>query len=339
MRCLVLADALRERGDSVRFACRPQQGDLIELIRNKGFDVIELVAPKVWQQPKSSSDYAAWLQVPWQEDAESVIEQIEQIDLLIVDHYGLNREWEETVKRHYSCKLVAIDDLVRQHRAEIIIDQTLLRDADDYRAINPDSVILAGCDFALLNPLFADYRQQLRQQGKNLSQSVKILVTMGGVDKPNATMKVLQALSEFTDHSQLQVTVLLNPKAPHYSQVSEFSEQNKEWIRHFDFIDNMAELMSHHCIAIGAPGTTSWERACLGIPSIIIPLAPNQADIANSLEVAKAAVKVELSVFDRSFKTAVADILKNWQEYHETNLSVCDGLGRERVLQEIQGLF
>ncbi len=339
MRSLVLAVALREQGDIVRFACRPQQGDLIELVRSKGFDVIELVTPKVWLQPKTSSDYAAWLQVPWQEDAESVIEQIEQVDLLIVDHYGLNYEWEETIKCHYSCKLVAIDDLVREHRAEVILDQTLLRDAADYRVRNPKSVILAGCDFALLNPLFAQYREKLLQQDKTLPQTVKILVTMGGVDKPNATLKVLQALSELDNHLQIIVTVLLNPMAPHYSQVRGFSEKNKEWIRHFDFIDNMAELMSDHCIAIGAPGSTSWERACLGIPSIIIPLAPNQTDIANNLDIAKAAIKVELSVFDRSFKAAFADILNNWQEYHETNLSLCDGQGRERVLQEIQRLF
>jgi len=132
---------------------------------------------------------------------------------------------------------------------------------------------------------------------------------------------------------------LLSPQAPHYKKVRDFSLNNKNWILHLDFVDNMAEIISKQSIAIGAPGGTSWERACLGIPSIVIPLAENQKDIANKLEVSKAVIKVELLEFDRKFKWAYEELLKNWNKYHAFNLSICDGRGTKRVIQIIQQLF
>ena len=339
MRCLVLAQKLKEQGYAVSFASRPQQGDLVEFVRNKGFDVYELIIPHYWQTPVNSSDYAAWLQVTWKEDAKSLIEQVDNVNLLIVDHYGLNDDWELLVKKELKCKVFAIDDLVRKHQADLILDQTLLRDAKEYQTINPSSVVLTGCDFALLNPSFSVYRREILKQNKVLLRPIKILVTMGGVDKPNATLKVLSALSAVKCNSKIKVTVLLGPKAPNYTQIQDFSLKNLDWIEHHDFVENMAELMSECCISIGAPGSTSWERACLGIPSIIIPLAENQTDIANNLAAVKAVIKVELTDFNNSFINAYEDILRNWQGYHETNMALCDGLGTDRVFQQIQRLF
>ena len=146
-------------------------------------------------------------------------------------------------------------------------------------------------------------------------------------------------MSIYKNQLEIDVTVLLNPKAPHYKEIREFSLNNESWLTHIDFVDNMAKLMSKSSIAIGAPGSTSWERACLGIPSIIIPLAENQRDIANNLEIAKAAIKVELVEIESNLFNAIQELINSWQAYYETNISLCDGLGRERVLQEIQKLF
>jgi UDP-2,4-diacetamido-2,4,6-trideoxy-beta-L-altropyranose hydrolase len=337
MRCLVLANALNQNGFEVCFASRPQQGDLIEFVREKGFKVYELVTPEQWKTPRNSADYAAWLQVSWKEDADSLLEQIECVDLLIVDHYALDYEWESVVCDRLSCKVFAIDDLVRKHKADLILDQTLMRSESEYAEVNSGTLIVAGCDYAILNPLFADFRERGLPK-ESLSTAVKVLVTMGGVDKPNATLLVLEALSKL-DKERPEVTVLLNRNAPHYAQVESFSAQNQEWIKHLDFVDNMAELMVQHHIAIGAPGSTSWERACLGIPSVIVPLAENQMDIAINLEIAKAVVKVDLEKLSLSCSQAYLELLNNWQEYHETNLELCDGLGLKRVVQEIKKLL
>lgn len=336
MRCLVLACALRKEGHTVSFASRPQQCDLVEFVRNKGFEVNELVSPHCWLTPQNSADYAAWLQVSWQEDADSLIQQVDDVDLLIVDHYGLNADWELFVKNSLSCKVFVIDDLVRKHQADLILDQTLLRDAKEYQKINPNSVVLAGCDFALLNPNFINCREKVLDN-MALPSKVNILISMGGIDNPNATLQTLEALSKISCNKPF-VTVLLSQKAPHYQSVKDFSLQHSSWITHLDFVDNMAELMLMHHVAIGAPGGTSWERACLGIPSIIIPLAENQKTISAKLVEVGAAIMVDLDKIESALLPAYQTMVNVWPTIRLANLSVCDGLGLLRVTQCVNAL-
>ena len=132
MRCLVLASMLREHGHQVSFACRPQKGDLLDFVRNKGFEVKELIVPSEWSTPKSSADYEAWLQVPWNVDVDSFVSKFDSVDLVIVDHYGINAEWEKHCKTQLQCKLFVIDDLLRPHNADMILDQTLSRTPSEY---------------------------------------------------------------------------------------------------------------------------------------------------------------------------------------------------------------
>jgi len=329
MRCLVLANELVKQGHIVCFACRPQSGDLIDFIRNKGFLVKELVTPVDWQIPQGSADYAAWLQVPWQKDADSFIEQIDYVDLIIVDHYGINAEWEVFTKKHFDCKIFAIDDLLREHQADIILDQTLLRDPIEYEMLSGGAIALTGCNFALLNPSFRHYREQVsKPQSRPIRP--KVLVSMGGIDQPNATLSTLQALSKITAERPF-VTVLLSPKAPHYGAVLAFCSLHSDWITHVDFIDNMAELMLEQHIAIGAPGTTSWERACLGLPSIIVPLAENQKTISENLVKVGAAIRVNLNEINSRLVLEYNALLTHWASIREVSLGLCDGLGVFRV--------
>lgn len=335
MRCLVLAQALEENGYSVSFACRRQKGDLIDLIRSRGFTVYELSKPLKWIEPKNNSDYSAWLQVSWKEDAQSLLGLVSNVDLLVVDHYGLSVEWERYVKENLKCLVFAIDDLVRQHHADLILDQTLYRKEKEYRSLSSMGKILAGCEFALLDESFTYFRELASNKENKLASCVNILITMGGVDQPNATLKVLTSLLKIKAKYPIAVTVLLSQKAPHYSLVRGFSSKHSDWVNHIDFVDNMAEIMSSHCIAIGAPGSTSWERACLGIPSIVIPLADNQNDIASSLALSKAAINIELSNIEEQIEDAYKKIINNWKGYQKANLELCDGKGTMRVMKEI----
>lgn len=336
MRCLVLARELKEQGHSVSFASRPQQGDLIEFVRNKGFQVNELVTPTDWKIPQNSADYVAWLQVPWKEDAASLFKYHDSADLLIVDHYGLNAEWESYVQKKLACKVFVIDDLVREHQADLILDQTLLREPQEYKIRNPNSIVITGCDFALLKHHFTTYREKALETTM-LSSNVNVLVSMGGIDQPNATLQTLQALSKIITKKPF-VTVLLSTKAPHYQSVKKFSLQHPSWINHIDFVDNMAELMLAHHVSIGAPGGTSWERACLGIPSIIISLADNQKTISSNLIKVGAAIGVDVTDIGSDLLIAYKRLINEWSEMRSANLSLCDGLGLLRVMQCINAL-
>ena len=340
MRCLVLAQGLTTQGHQVSFACRPQRGDLVAFIENKGFCVYKLAPPKTELIPTSNADYGAWLQVPWQQDADNLLTLVAAADLVIVDHYALNANWQQRIQQALHCKIMVIDDLVRSHHADLILDQTLLRRSDEYQSqsqpqpSHDETKVLTGCEFALLNPQFSYYREQVLTDDK-LSDRPKLLLSMGGIDQPNATFLVLTALAAMSVLTRPLVTVLLGPRAPHYQQVKAFCLQHGDWITQLDFVDNMAELMVQHQVAIGAPGTTSWERACLGLPSIIIPLAENQQTISRNLVAVDAAYKVELDDIAQQLMLSYQRLLQNWSVLRLNNLKLCDGLGVNRVLQAI----
>ncbi|MGR5142805.1 UDP-2,4-diacetamido-2,4,6-trideoxy-beta-L-altropyranose hydrolase [Photobacterium sp. DNB23_23_1] len=334
MRCLVLADELTWYGHQVHFACRPQAGDMIDYILSRGYGVYQLSTPQHWQAPLHSADYAAWLQVSQQEDADSFIAMVDQPDWVIVDHYGIGKEWETAIKVAMDSRVMAIDDLVREHDCHLLMDQTLARGVEEYRpAVNPETVILVGCDYAPMRNQFSALRVRALERAEDMSAH-RILVSMGGIDQPNATLSVLQALM-VSGYSDIKVTALLSPKAPHYLAVKQYTESYPSIITHIDFVEDMAGLMLAHTIAIGAPGTTSWERACLGLPSIIVPLAENQQTISHNLNEAKVAIPIEVEDIADQLDAGIERIITNYDNFRENAFSICDGYGAKRVASVI----
>lgn len=330
MRCLVLAQELKRIGYNVLFATREQKADLNTLINTRGYEVIALQKPYEWSTPNHSSDYAAWLQVSEEQDSLDFIKKVKYADLVIVDHYGIGATWHETVKNKLNCILTVIDDLVRVHRAHIIVDQTLNRPPTCYEKIFPCKA-LTGTDYALLNPEFTKQRQILQRSSPSCND---ILLTMGGIDKPNATLKVLKTLA--TVKQPRPTTVLLSQQAPHYSAIKEFAEEHPDWVKHVEFVDNMANFMGQFSLVIGAPGSTSWERACLGIPSILIPIADNQNDISKALVNAQAVKLIKLEDISNQLISSIEYLDNHWEYYSKQNFVLCDGMGVKRVTQTLQ---
>ncbi|MGL4936265.1 UDP-2,4-diacetamido-2,4,6-trideoxy-beta-L-altropyranose hydrolase [Shewanella sp.] len=333
MRCLVLADGLKAAGHQVIFMCRPQAGDLVDLIAERGHQVICLPTLTTLITPLHSADYAAWLQVPWQQDAADVLTCVTHTDWLVVDHYGINAQWEQQVKQVLNCKLLAIDDLVRLHTAELILDQTLDRQEDEYLDVHTTldipPTVLSGVKYALLSPQFRQIRKQQLQRVA-ISVPPKVLLSFGGIDEPNVTLSALKVLGGL----DVLCTVLLSPRAPHYHQVKAWCDSQKNVV-HYDFVQDMARLMIEHDIAIGAPGTTSWERACLGLPNIVIPIAENQQAICQALLAAQASLLVHPSDIEQKLFPAVQHLLNNHSEFSKANFKLCDGEGAGRVIKAI----
>lgn len=328
MRCLVLADALKNVATEVSFACLPQRGDMIAYIEQRGHNVIKMTPVLSPITPRDSTDYLGWLQRSIDDDASDFISKIERAKIVVTDHYAIGLEWQQKIKVALKCKIVAIDDLVRMHDAECIIDQTLGRQEKEYVA---NVTVLAGTKYALLAEAFSQYRKEAINKSSPRA-TPKVLVSMGGVDLPNATLTVLKSLVEKVNAS---FTVLLSPRGPHYQQVVAWCS-GQDTVTHVDFCDNMALLMLDHDIAIGAPGSTSWERACLGLPSIIIPLADNQKTIAQQLVNHKAVIAIALNDVKQKIVKSFQVLLREWETYHKVNLALCDGRGVQRVVLCLQ---
>ncbi|OEE76426.1 UDP-2,4-diacetamido-2,4,6-trideoxy-beta-L-altropyranose hydrolase [Vibrio genomosp. F6] len=331
MRCLVLADALKKRGHSISFACLSLPGDMISYIEDRGFPVINLNSPKEPCKPQHDADYEAWLQRPSSEDALDFIQVVSNADIVITDHYAISQTWQKLVRQAMGCFLVAIDDLVRDHDADLIVDQTLGRKPAEYSG---SARALVGSEYAILAPNFSSLRE-LAYTRKPPGLKPKVLVSMGGIDNPNAT---LQSLKILVGKVVAVFTVLLSPRAPHYQQVKSWCASQDD-VQHQDFEADMAGLMLKHDLAIGAPGTTSWERACLGLPSILVPLADNQKTICAQLLLHKAIMKVSLEDIDTRLFMTYQQAINQWYELFTSNLKLCDGLGAQRLVLEIQQLI
>lgn len=335
MRCLSLAETFKKHSYDVVFVMRPQPGDLCEYCEKRGFSVERLPRPLEWMVPQNSADYQAWLQVPMLKDAVDFLSVASGADLVVIDHYGINADWEACVKSHLLCKLIAIDDLVREHNADMIIDQTVGRTAVEYHTTSSGSHVLAGSNYALLKEQFSNFHPVALAKEID-THDHRLLLTMGGIDKPNATLKVLSALS--LRETSIPTTVLLGDKTPHFESVVSFCEKHNDWVTHIPFCEDMAALMLEHTIAIGAPGSTSWERACIGLPCIVVPLAENQLQICHNLVKKNAAISLSMDEIQESLNAKLDELLIDFEALRANSLSLCDGKGCARVVAAINSL-
>lgn len=296
MRCLTLADALAARGAGCQFICRAHEGNLIDFIRGKGYVTHALPVPGA-EVTTSNLAHARWLGATQAQDTEACapILAAQAPDWLIVDHYALDADWERALEPHYR-QLMVIDDLAdRPHACDLLLDQTFGRDAADYRALVPaDCKLLCGSQYALLRPEFAALRTYSLQR-RTRPALRELLITMGGVDKDNATAQVLQALRTCPLPADCQITVVMGATAPWLDEVFTQARDMPWPTRVRVGVSDMAQLMADSDLAIGASGATSWERCCLGLPTIMLVLAENQRKIAEELCETGAACLIDLS--------------------------------------------
>ncbi len=299
MRCLTLADALAARGAECVFICRAHTGNLLDLIRSRGhtahtLPVTDYVGANSFATDSTTQApalaHSHWLGATQAEDAASCAPILGELqpDWLIVDHYALDARWELALKLHYR-QLMVIDDLAdRPHQCDLLLDQTFGRNGEDYRALVPASCrLLCGSQYALLRPEFAALRPYSLQR-RAQPQLRQLLITMGGVDKDNATGQVLQTLRTSPLPADCQITVVMGATAPWLAEVEQLA-QDMPWPTQVRVgVSNMAQLMADSDLAIGAAGATSWERCCLGLPTAMMVLADNQRYAASLLEKAGA---------------------------------------------------
>lgn len=305
MRCLTLADALAAHGAECSFICREHPGNLIELICSKSHTVHSLLvqpAPltaSLCAIPSTPSEQATvhshWLGATQSEDAATCAPILADLqpDWLIVDHYALDACWELALKPHHR-KLMVIDDLAdRSHACDLLLDQTFGRQPADYHAWVPiDCRVLCGSQYALLRPEFLALRPYSLQR-RTEPRLRHLLITMGGVDKDNSTFQILEALRGNVLPLDCRITVVMGTAAPWLTEV-EMLAQTMPWLTHVRVgVTDMAQLMAGSDLAIGAAGSTSWERCCLGLPTIMIVLADNQQQVARGLEQSRAAWIIE----------------------------------------------
>lgn len=331
-RCLALAHGINEEGGRCTFVSRAHPNHLGARILAAGHE--SNLLPEVSDDVRRAG-YEAWLGTDWRTDAEQTLAAMAggRSEWLVVDHYGLDARWEKAVRA--ACdRLFVIDDLAnRSHDCDLLLDQNLGRRIEDYAGrITGACQLLVGPRYALLRPEFMQHRSA-SLEGRDRRTLRRLLVTMGGVDKDNVTSEVLMALRECSLPDDMTITCVMGSGAPALKHVRALARE-MPWPTEVAVDVQMAATMERADLAIGAAGSTSWERCCLGLPCIAVVIAENQREAAAALATAGAAVVVQRP----QLPTALARALQELQQADKlVRMSVAasvlvDGGGVQRVV-------
>jgi UDP-2,4-diacetamido-2,4,6-trideoxy-beta-L-altropyranose hydrolase len=273
MRCLALADTLKEKGSAVTFICREHTGNLCSLIAEKGFTVHRL-GINTTPNPCPRLAHAGWLGADQRQDAVACLSHITSgVDWLVVDHYALDAEWESLMRPH-ARRLMAIDDLAdRKHDCDLLVDQNLAPEAMvRYRGLVPKGCgMLLGPRYALLRKEFYVARERKRDRDGCVK---RIFIYFGGSDQTNETAKALNAV-RLLNHPELRTDVILGRNYAWKDDVIRAAREITGVTCHAP-CDGFAQTMWNADLAIMAGGVARWECASLGVPMILLGVADNQ---------------------------------------------------------------
>ncbi|MBN1213505.1 MAG: UDP-2,4-diacetamido-2,4,6-trideoxy-beta-L-altropyranose hydrolase, partial [candidate division Zixibacteria bacterium] len=254
MRCLTLAEELTSRGAKVSFICRDLPGNMNQQAECNGYCLYRL--PFKDSTPVHDPDlsgYEKWLAVDKETDAEQTGAILsgadEGCDLLIVDHYALDGEWER-LQQPLVGRLMVIDDLAnRPHDCDILMDQNLYKNMQGrYRHLVEDRVrLLLGPTFVLLRNEFRKWRKKISTHDGTVR---KVLVSFGGADRTNETMKFLRTLSA-AGMDKFEYIVVIGRTNPHREEIEDFCKA-KSNLHFYRAVDDMARLMVETDLAVGA---------------------------------------------------------------------------------------
>jgi len=192
---------------------------------------------------------------------------------MVVDHYGLGRSWEVAMSPHVE-RLMVIDDLAdAPHDCDALLNQNLLKDPNAYDGLLHDATLrLVGPRYALLRPEFALQRERLGPKSGGVK---RILVSFGGTDPTGETGKFLRQLRESPFDGEVEVDCVVGQGNSSLPELRRLSEEMSGVTLHVQ-TQEIARLMSVADVCIGAGGATTWERFCLGLPTLVVAVAANQ---------------------------------------------------------------
>lgn len=309
MRCLTLADALRTRGGTTTFLCAPLADTWASVVRDRGHALVERSPDHEWTRADLPAT-TSWV---------------------VVDHYALGAAWETAI-RPDAGHVLAIDDLAdRDHACDVLLDQNYLPDrARDYAGRVPTACrLLLGPEWALVRPEYAAARDTVQRVHGRVG---RVLVFFGGSDPVHLTERALEALSQ-PGLDDLDVDIVCSVDRRRHAALDARAAARGR-TRVFGPQPHLAPLMCEADVALGAGGSTTWERLCLGLPALVVTVAANQEHVAAAM--AQDRLIVLLGRAADVTAGQMADAMRrmragqDWPDVAR-GMQVCDGAGAERV--------
>jgi len=323
MRCLALSQAWQESGGNVIFVMNSSTKPIEKLIEDFNCSVYSY-----------KSDIAS------EDDLKKTILHANQVGSkwVVLDGYSFYSDFQFKLKQA-GFNLLVIDDYAHSNHyyADIILNQNCYVSAELYPTslYEPYTQLLIGPEYTMLRREFLVFRTNQKKISKTAK---KILVTIGGGDFDNITLQVINELKQM-DTDKLDVIIVVGAVNPNISSLEKVTSK----IKSFTLIQNasnMPELMAWADIAITAGGSTCWELAFMGVPSIIIVTAENQKPVAKYLTTSN--VSLSLGLWNIQAKNNIISFLNKLMYNMElrSNMSrlgklLIDGYGAKRVLSKM----
>ena len=312
MRSLALAGVLEAQGATCRFVAPPAVAAILAAF-----------APQMAQAPAASS-------AP-RDLADAVAGETD--DASGVEHYGLAAADHRSMAQ--SQPALVIDDLAdRPLGIDLILDSGPSRRAEDYEGlIDEQARLLLGPHYAPVRPEFAALRETaLAWRGEPVG---RVLVSLGLTDLDGVTGRVVERLRPKV--SDVGIDIVLGAEAPSLASLVKIARRDTRIVLHVDS-PHMARLTAEADLAIGAAGSSTWERCTLGLPTLMLVLAENQRAAARALAEREAALVVEAdaanfeALFDRALTRLTTDAALR-RRLATASAELCDGQGAPRVAE------
>ena len=320
MRCLTLAAALAQRGAACAFVDHPGAAAMLDAFAEPRMTRLAVGELDVHAARQVAADWAA--------------------DAVVVDHYGVACAQEQALQAPGRLMAV-IDDLAdRPHDCDLLLDPGLGRDASSYAGLIPTrATALTGPDYALVRPEFAALRPASLERRRQGAPVQRLLIALGLTDLEAITARVVEAVIPVADGLELDVVV--GRGAASLPALAALSGDNPR-LQVYVETTGMGALMAAADLAVGAGGSSTWERACLGLPSLNLVLADNQRGLAVELERRGASVLLEASNsrLGERLRAEVAALRVDGsrrEALSEASARLCDGRGAERAAEALLG--
>jgi len=259
MRDLVLAKHYPK--DKILFATQDLSGSINNKIIEAGYEIETL----------ESNDI---------EELDKLIKK-RNINLLIIDHYGINEKQEKELKtRNSTLKILSFDDTYEKHYCDILLNHNIGADKNRYKELVPSWCELrCGSKYTLLRDEFIKAKKQKNKIKKD-KKSKTIFIAMGGADHSNINIDILKTIKEVRKNYEqnLKVNIVTTYANKNLDQLKKYCK-DKKWIDLHINSNKIAELMINSDLAIVTPSVTVNEVYYLGLPMIAIKTADNQKDI------------------------------------------------------------
>ena len=325
MRCLALAQAWQDSGGRSVFVMAENTPSLERRLQDEGIEVDRLAAAA------GTTDDA---------EATGSIARRRKADWVVVDGYQFGAAYQLAIKTA-GFKLLFLDDNVHAapYSADLVLNQNMHATPNLYAQRDPSTQLLLGPRYAMLRREFRPWRNWQREIP---TVAQKVLVTMGGSDPDNLTARVIEAIQTLSNPN-LEATILVGGSNPHLRSTEELIRNQKLPMRLLIDPGNVSEWMTWADVAVAGAGTTFWEMCFLGLPSLLLVLAPNQESVAGmagrmgiACNLGKQ-IEVEASTITEKLATLIhSETCRRKQSGNGRKL--VDGRGAERVVAFLSDL-